>query len=103
MNVAIEAGSASPEDPRLLDALMICARTMKQEFAAFSDPSGQWTTRPPVGKASQTADLIDKAIMPCLQNGSSSAKQVLAEAQDICKDLRQMEGMWKRMLGRQNR
>jgi len=103
--VALGCGGVTADHPVLLQALMFCARNMKNDFKDFQDPNGVWPRSPPIGKANLTADRIERAINPIMKHATATpgVKKMLEEASTICKELRQMEGVWKRMLGRQKR
>eukprot|EP00928_Gymnodinium_smaydae_P060026 TRINITY_DN4356_c0_g3_i1.p1 TRINITY_DN4356_c0_g3~~TRINITY_DN4356_c0_g3_i1.p1 ORF type:complete len:551 (-),score=102.59 TRINITY_DN4356_c0_g3_i1:193-1845(-) len=102
--VAVGTG-ASRDNPRLIKAYMVAAQAMRAKFLPFADAaaSGSGAVRPPVGQATLAADAIEVVVKRALADCGSVDKDLLAQAEVIVKDLRNLEAQWKRLAGRERR
>eukprot|EP00931_Biecheleriopsis_adriatica_P049359 TRINITY_DN28558_c0_g1_i2.p1 TRINITY_DN28558_c0_g1~~TRINITY_DN28558_c0_g1_i2.p1 ORF type:complete len:106 (-),score=20.33 TRINITY_DN28558_c0_g1_i2:7-324(-) len=68
-------------------------RGMQSVFDAFSGDAASFTSEPPIGKANEMADRIEKIAMPLLIH-SPLCKGTLKEVLEACQALRQLETVW---------
>lgn len=102
--IDVSVGSGAKRDhPDLIKALIIGAKTVKARFAKFDAKQTDKMGPPPIGQANMAADAIEAILKKQMAEISGGAGQLMTEATTIIKDLREMEGQWKRLAGRQAR